>query len=95
MAGKISLVAALIAAMTLTSGAVASSAETRARHDRRGHHHAHRTYDNRADHSRRAEAEAAAQAGVWGNFGSIIYGYPYGTPCYQYNDRDWDYEKVC
>ena len=38
---------------------------------------------------------AAAGPRLWPELASVIYGYPYGTPCYQYNDRDWDYEWVC
>jgi hypothetical protein len=81
--------------MALTAPtAFAGETETKARHHSHGHHHASRNSGD--DHSRRDNAgAAAAQSGLSGNFGSIIYGYPYGTPCYRYNDRDWDYEKIC
>jgi hypothetical protein len=102
MLGKMSLMATILATVALpVTQALASGTD--------GHHGgyhrvtSHRGY--RTGHYRGYEVHYYRPAYVvgptvvrptpWPDLGSLIYGYPYGTPCYRYNDRDWDYEWVC
>jgi hypothetical protein len=106
MVQRISLMVALLATVVLpVSEALASHADNNHRGYRVGYHlsTSHRGYQNGqyrghgAQHYRPVYVVVPAAAGStpWPDLGSAIYGYPYGTPCYRYNDRDWDYEWVC
>jgi hypothetical protein len=97
---KSSLMAAILATVALpVTEALASRAD-----DHQGGYRAsayHRGY--RTGHRRgygvhyyrpvNVGGPSAAAPTIWPDLGSVIYGYPYGTPCYRYND--WDYERVC
>jgi hypothetical protein len=103
---KISLMAAILATVVApVTDALASHTDSHHRGYHVGYHPGtyHRGY--RTDHHRNygvhhyhpvyVVGPAAARPTPWPDLGSVIYGYPYGTPCYRYNDRDWDYEWVC
>ncbi len=106
MVRKISLMAAFLATVALlVPEALASHADnhhkgyrvgyhpsTHYRGYRTGHYRGYGVHYNRPVY---VVVPAGAGPTPWPDLGTVIYGYPYGTPCYRYNDRDWDYEWVC
>jgi hypothetical protein len=102
MLGKVSLMIAILATVSLlVTEAFASPADGhrngyRANVDHRGHRSGYYAgYGVHYYHPGFAAGDRGAATTVGDFLERAIYGYPYGTPCYRYNDRDWDYERVC
>jgi hypothetical protein len=106
MLGKFSLTVAILATVALpVTEALASHTDSHHRSYRVGYHPSTYHRGSRTGHYRGygvkyyrpvyVAVPVATRPTPWPDLGSVIYGYPYGTPCYRYNDRDWDYEWVC
>ncbi len=101
MLGRTSLMVVVLAIVTLPMTQALAS-RTGGHHDgsrasayHRAYRTGHRSYGVQYYHPGYVVGAPAARPTFWPDLGSVIYGYPYGTPCYRYNDRDWDYEWVC
>lgn len=111
MLKKISLAAALLAAVLPATEALASRAGAQGRNHGAYHRGFHVGYRNGYSAGYRRGAVASDYKGGMSvtpadAFGAAVLGATYGywtdgirtyggDPCYRYNDRDWDFERVC